>query len=173
MLQHISRETVKRAKPTATKQMEVQTMKITKIDYAAISAFSQTITDYLCRGEQLRPFYNHFPTLEAFEAQLKEKSFSEAQRQTLHQALQEQYTSISEVNTKVQQNIDLLQQSNTFTITTGHQLNIFTGPLYFIYKIVTAINTCKQLQEKYPDYNFVPSILDGYGRPRLCRDQPL
>ncbi|ARS37908.1 bacillithiol biosynthesis cysteine-adding enzyme BshC [Pontibacter actiniarum] len=136
--------------------MEVQTMKITKIDYAATGAFSQTITDYLCRGEQLRPFYNHFPTVEAFEAQLKEKSFSEAQRQTLHQALQEQYTSIAEVNPNVQQNIDLLQQSNTFTITTGHQLNIFTGPLYFIYKIITAINTCKQLQEKYPDYNFVP-----------------
>ncbi|WP_082815155.1 bacillithiol biosynthesis cysteine-adding enzyme BshC [Pontibacter akesuensis] len=136
--------------------MEVQTMKITKMDYAATGAFSDTVRDYLCCSEQLQPFYNHFPTLEAFEAQLKEKSFSEAQRQTLHQALQEQYTSLSDIHPKVQQNIDLLLQPNTFTITTGHQLNIFTGPLYFVYKIVTAINTCKQLQERYPDYNFVP-----------------
>lgn len=101
-------------------------MKITKMDYAATGAFSQTITDYLCRGEQLRPFYNHFPTLDAFEAQIKEKSFTETQRQTLYTALQEQYTSISEINPQVQQNLELLLQPNTFTITTGHQLNILS-----------------------------------------------
>src|SRR5690606_31373268 len=39
---------------------------------------------------------------------------------------------------------------------TGHQLNIFTGPLYFIYKIVTAINLAKELKTAYPDNDFVP-----------------
>jgi bacillithiol synthase len=136
--------------------MEVSTMKITKMDYAATRAFSKTIADYLCQDEALKPFHNHFPTLEAFEVQIKEKNFEAVQRETLHKALQEQYISISSINTKVQQHIDLLLQPNTYTVTTGHQLNIFTGPLYFVYKIVTAINTCKQLQEKYPDYNFVP-----------------
>ncbi|HEY4650550.1 MAG TPA: bacillithiol biosynthesis cysteine-adding enzyme BshC [Pontibacter sp.] len=136
--------------------MEVTTMKITKMDYAATGAFSQTIADYLARNEKLKPFYNRFPTIDAFEGQLQEKSFSAAQRQVLHKALQEQYSSVSEINPKVQQNLDLLLQPNTYTITTGHQLNIFTGPLYFVYKIVTAINTCKQLQAAYPDYNFVP-----------------
>ncbi len=131
-------------------------MKITKIDYAATGAFSKTISDYLCCSEQLQPFYNHFPTLASFAAQLQEKNFDQEQRQTLHQALQEQYTSIPDISPKVQQHIDLLLQPNTYTVTTGHQLNIFTGPLYFVYKIITAINTCKQLQEKYPDYNFVP-----------------
>ncbi|WP_242921285.1 bacillithiol biosynthesis cysteine-adding enzyme BshC [Pontibacter liquoris] len=136
--------------------MEVTTMKSTKVEYAATGAFSQTISDYLCCSPQLQPFYNHFPTLQAFEAQLKEKTFSDAQRQTLHQALQQQYTSLAGVNPAVQQNIDLLLQPNTFTVTTGHQLNIFTGPLYFVYKIITAINTCRQLQQQYPGYNFVP-----------------
>ncbi|NEM96112.1 bacillithiol biosynthesis cysteine-adding enzyme BshC [Pontibacter burrus] len=136
--------------------MEVTTMKITKMDYAATGAFSQTIADYLAQNEKLKPFYNHFPTIASFEAQLQEKSFSQEQRQVLHKALQEQYSSVSEINPKVQQNMDLLLQPNTFTITTGHQLNIFTGPLYFVYKIVTAINTCKQLQAQYPNYNFVP-----------------
>ncbi|MBB6609841.1 bacillithiol biosynthesis cysteine-adding enzyme BshC [Pontibacter sp. Tf4] len=136
--------------------MEVTTMKITKMDYAATGAFSQTIADYLSQNEKLKPFYNRFPTIAAFEAQLQEKGFGQEQRQVLHKALQEQYSSVSEINPKVQQNLDLLLQPNTYTITTGHQLNIFTGPLYFVYKIVTAINTCKQLQEKYPNYNFVP-----------------
>ncbi|WP_187264052.1 bacillithiol biosynthesis cysteine-adding enzyme BshC [Pontibacter beigongshangensis] len=131
-------------------------MKITKIEYAATGAFSQTILDYLSRSEQLTPFYNRFPSAAAFKAQLEEKSFSQSQRQTLHQALQEQYASVSDINPNVQQNIGLLLEPNTYTITTGHQLNIFTGPLYFVYKIITAINTCKVLQEQYPDHNFVP-----------------
>ncbi|WP_240676079.1 bacillithiol biosynthesis cysteine-adding enzyme BshC [Botryobacter ruber] len=131
-------------------------MKITKIDYAATGAFSQAITDYLCRSEKLQPFYNRFPAPEVFEVQLKEKHFSQEQRQTLQQVLLEQYKTVTEVNPKVQQNIELLLQPNTYTVTTGHQLNIFTGPLYFVYKIITAINTCRVLQEKYPDYNFVP-----------------
>src|SRR5699024_3475973 len=42
------------------------------------------------------------------------------------------------------------------TVTTGHQLNLFTGPLYFLYKIVSAINLAKQLKNKYPDDHFVP-----------------
>lgn len=131
-------------------------MKITKVDYAATGAFSQTIADYLSQSEKLRTFYHRFPTLEAFGEQIKEKSFTEAQRHSLHQALQEQYTSVAEIHPQVQQNLELLRQPDTYTVTTGHQLNIFTGPLYFVYKIVTAINTCRQLKAAYPDYNFVP-----------------
>ena len=53
-------------------------------------------------------------------------------------------------------NIDLLISENTFTITTGHQLCLMTGPLYFIYKIVSTINLCIKLKEKYPKFNFIP-----------------
>ncbi|MER2997243.1 bacillithiol biosynthesis cysteine-adding enzyme BshC [Pontibacter populi] len=136
--------------------MEVTTMKITKMDYAATGAFSQTIADYLSQNDKLKSFYSRFPTIAAFEAQLQQKSFSPDQREVLHKALQEQYSAVTDINPKVQQNIDLLLQPNTYTVTTGHQLNIFTGPLYFVYKIITAINTCKQLQAHYPNYNFVP-----------------
>ena len=31
-----------------------------------------------------------------------------------------------------------------------------TGPLYFIYKIVSTIKLCRQLNEQSPDLNFVP-----------------
>jgi bacillithiol biosynthesis cysteine-adding enzyme BshC len=53
-------------------------------------------------------------------------------------------------------NINALASENTFTITTGHQLNLFTGPLYFLYKIISTINLCDQLKAKYPENNFVP-----------------
>jgi uncharacterized protein YllA (UPF0747 family) len=35
-------------------------------------------------------------------------------------------------------------------------LNLFTGPLYFLYKIISTINLTKELKAKYPSYNFVP-----------------
>ncbi len=35
-------------------------------------------------------------------------------------------------------------------------MNLFTGPLYFLYKIISTINLCKELKQKYPDNNFVP-----------------
>jgi bacillithiol biosynthesis cysteine-adding enzyme BshC len=69
--------------------------------------------------------------------------------------LERQYSRIKPAEI-VSQNIQLLKDNKTFTITTGHQLNIFTGPLYFVFKIVTVINTCRQLKEKYPGYNFIP-----------------
>src|SRR5690606_21269725 len=53
-------------------------------------------------------------------------------------------------------NLEALLQENTFSITTGHQLNLFTGPLYFLYKIISAINLASALKEKYSENNFVP-----------------
>jgi uncharacterized protein YllA (UPF0747 family) len=49
-----------------------------------------------------------------------------------------------------------LRDENTFTVTTGHQLNIYTGPLYVIYKLVSTINLARKLQEAYPAQRFVP-----------------
>jgi bacillithiol biosynthesis cysteine-adding enzyme BshC len=49
-----------------------------------------------------------------------------------------------------------LAGKETYTITTGHQLNLFTGPLYFLYKIVSTINLSRQLKEAYPDKEFIP-----------------
>jgi bacillithiol biosynthesis cysteine-adding enzyme BshC len=73
----------------------------------------------------------------------------------LVEALKSQYTSF-ETSEKTTENIELLKQQNAFTITTGHQLNLFTGPLYFLYKIISTINLSEELSEKFPAQNFVP-----------------
>ena len=70
-------------------------------------------------------------------------------------ALKEQYQNLS-ISEKTHSHIEALQQEHTFTITTGHQLSLFTGPLYFIYKIVSTIVSCQQLKQLYPNYTFVP-----------------
>lgn len=126
-----------------------------KIDLEKTGKFSSFFLDYVSENEDLRPFYNLSPKPENFIVQIKQKDFSNEKREILADILLEQYKGIT-IKESVIANIESLKKNNTYTITTGHQLNIFTGPLYFIYKIITVINACKRLNESYPDYNFVP-----------------
>ncbi len=130
-------------------------MKSEKITLHETHQFSPLFLDYLSGKENLKPFYNLPPSPESFKKQIQQKNFSSNQRRILQEVLQEQYKTLSP-NSSAEQNITLLGEENTFTVTTGHQLNIFTGPLYFIYKIVTVINTCRELKKLHPEYNFIP-----------------
>jgi len=132
-------------------------MPTESISFKKTGYFSSLICDYLEESSTLEPFYNNFPKIENFKKQIKEKqeSFSLVSRKILVESLKNQYKNF-EVSELTANNIDSLKQENTFTVTTGHQLNIFTGPLYFLYKIVSAINLTTQLKEAYPNYNFVP-----------------
>jgi bacillithiol synthase len=128
------------------------------ISYINSGYFSPLMNDYLAQKPNLNSLYNRFPNIENFEAQIQEKKINfngNAKREILVSVLETQYDKIN-VSDKTRNNIDLLNNSNTFTITTGHQLNLFTGPLYFLYKIISTINLTKELKEKYPENNFVP-----------------
>lgn len=132
-------------------------MKVTHIPFKKTGFFSKMMIDYLDKSSSLDEFYNNFPEINGYQNQIHEKksSFTLESRKALVDALKKQYHgfAMSELTT---QNIDLLKQENTFTITTGHQLNLFTGPLYFLYKILSAINLCESLKVEFPDQNFVP-----------------
>jgi bacillithiol synthase len=132
-------------------------MQLKKIPLGDTKAFSSFFLDYIAQKNNLQLFYNRFPLIGNFEDQIadKSKSFSAHHRQVLVSALHAQYAHITAPEA-VQKNIRLLSDQRTFTVTTGHQLNIFTGPLYFIYKIVTVINTCRELKAKFPGYDFIP-----------------
>ncbi len=135
-------------------------MPTDKISYQKSGYFIKLMIDYLDEKLALKQLYNRFPKLENFKAQIEEKgknfnTNNNFNRQTLVTELEKQYSK-SKVSPLTQRNIQSLLNPNTFTITTGHQLNLFTGPLYFLYKIVSTINLCKQLKLEYPTYNFVP-----------------
>jgi len=129
------------------------------IPYNETGYFSPLLCDYLAETATVKPFYNRFPKLENFEAQIIEKQKSSltdvSQRAIVVEALQAQYNHVKASET-TQENIQKLASENTFTITTGHQLNLFTGPLYFLYKIISTINLASTLKQKHPDYEFVP-----------------
>ena len=115
------------------------------------------MNDYLDQKSNLNSLYHRFPKLENFEDQILEKqeNFNNGSRQTLVSVLKKQYLSV-ETSVLSKQNIENLALHNTFTVTTGHQLNLFSGPLYFLYKIISTINLTTELKAKYPTYNFVP-----------------
>ena len=129
----------------------------THIPFKNTHFFSKTMIDYIEKKDSIRPFYSNFPDISGFYNQIeeKQKAFRLQARLTLVKALESQY---KEVNTsdKTAENIEALKQQHTFTITTGHQLNLFTGPLYFLYKIISTINLCEELSVKFPEQNFVP-----------------
>ncbi|MFM8834675.1 MAG: bacillithiol biosynthesis cysteine-adding enzyme BshC [Cytophagales bacterium] len=131
-------------------------MNLTSLDFRSTHAFTSFFLDYIEQKPSLQKFYNRFPKIQNFQGQLQDKaSFTRGNREILVTALTAQYGSLKTTDA-VQANFSALSHEKTFTITTGHQLNVFTGPLYFIYKIVTVINVCRELQQQYPAYRFVP-----------------
>lgn len=127
------------------------------ISYQDSGYFTPIINDYLNRKPDLQSLYNRFPSLENFEAQIQEKqqNYDHGFRTTLVCELRKQYEGHF-ISQATQTNIESLAQQNTYTIVTGHQLNLFSGPLYFLYKIISTINLAKELTTKYPAQNFVP-----------------
>lgn len=53
-------------------------------------------------------------------------------------------------------NIEALKSPKTIAIVTGQQLGLFGGPMYTLYKSITAIKLCNSLKQKFDDYQFVP-----------------
>ena len=126
------------------------------LNYRDTGFFSNLICDYLDQKNELKDFYHRFPTLENFRDQINDKaSFPVPNRNVLVKQLKTQYSKIESADATLA-NIEALKNSKTFTVTTGHQLNLFTGPLYFLYKIVSTIKLCRKLGEAYEDYKFVP-----------------
>ena len=132
-------------------------MSVATIPFRETNYFSALICNYLSEENHLKSFYNRFPKIENFESQINEKSgsYTDENRTVLVEVLKQQYSALN-VSESTQLNIDKLANPSTFTVTTGHQLNLFTGPLYFLYKIISTINLCEELTTKHPQNHFVP-----------------
>jgi len=127
------------------------------IPFRETNYFSSLICDYLDEDKGVKQFYNRYPNIKNFKAQINHKSmsFQEESRIILNKVLLMQYEGHT-ASKETLLNIEALKKDKTFTITTGHQLNLFTGPLYFLYKIISTINLTKELKQAYPEFNFVP-----------------
>ncbi len=132
----------------------------THIPYEHTGSFSNIVIDYLHQSQQLQPFYQHPVSLQGIKASIRARQAFSTNRPLLVRELEKQYAGLP-LSSKQQENIQSLLSPDTFTVTTAHQPNIFTGPLYFIYKIIHTIKMADGLKEELPGYHFVPVYYMG------------
>lgn len=133
--------------------MAIQT---TSAPFQKVRALPSVLQLYANREPALKPFIADFPELQSIERQLeiKSKSYSSERRLLLAEVLQNQ-TSDSATG-KQTQNLEKLRQMNTFSVSCGHQLNLAGGPVYMLYKILTVIKLTEDLNQAFPQFQFVP-----------------
>ena len=121
------------------------------IDFSKTNMFSKKFNEFIDNHKE-KPY---FPTYDNIERIANNFNLSIDSRKNLSDEITSQYGDI-EIPDSVSKNIISIKKENTFTVTTGHQLNIFSGPLYTIYKIISTIKLAENLRVKYKDKNFVP-----------------
>lgn len=135
-------------------------MEISRIPLKDIPQFSKRDRAYIEEIAALRPFYKYPVHLDSFESVINDKIHDNTDRKLLVQALKGQHLALSS-SILVDSNIDLLLDEASFTVVTAHQPSLFTGPLYYIYKILSTIRLSEVLKERYPSNNFIPVFISG------------
>jgi len=133
----------------------IQLKTVNKIAFNDIESIPQLVKDFL--NQEIEGFEKQTFSFDNFAQQIhqKQNSFDDTQREIIFKTFSDQLSHLT-LSSKQKENIESLKSPDTFTITTGHQLNLFSGPIFFVYKILQTIKTCTHLKQKFPDFNFVP-----------------
>jgi bacillithiol synthase len=128
------------------------------INFGDIPKHQNLFLDYMYEFKNVQEYYKHnFRNKENYLPLFKNISESRKSKQlNLTSILKNQYSSFNSLSGKTNRNIDLLDKDKTIAVVTGQQLGILGGPLYTIYKIITAIRLANQLTERYDEFKFVP-----------------
>ncbi|MBX2992743.1 MAG: bacillithiol biosynthesis cysteine-adding enzyme BshC [Bacteroidetes bacterium] len=132
------------------------------IDYRqlppATGGFSQLFFDYLYDFDEVKRFFpSNFRTNDSYENLVRTVQGKQLDRQALSRVLLEQNSSFG-CSQKTLDNIELLKKPTTLAIVTGQQVGLFGGPLYTVFKTVTAIKLAEKLKAKFPSLDFVPAF---------------
>lgn len=130
------------------------------IPFSSTQLFSKLINDYVEGKGTAIDFVQYAPNVEGYQAAIEGRKLHPIDRGLLVEVLTAQYANM-DPKAAVQQHIELLKSDDTFVVTTAHQPNLFSGPLYFFYKIIHAIQLAASLKKQFPQYNFVPVYYMG------------
>ena len=130
------------------------------IPFSSTHVFSTLINDYLEGKGNAMDFVQYTPNLEGYRSAIEGRKKNPINRTLLFDVLTKQYSNLPQEKA-VNDKLALLKKDTTFVVTTAHQPNLFTGPLYFFYKIIHAIQLAASLKATFPDYDFVPVYYMG------------
>jgi len=134
-------------------------MKLGTLSYQDIPQFSDFDQRYAQRDQKILDLIPFTPDQTGIQKKLSELKKRSYDRSGLVTALHKQYDTAGIIERS--ELIDALSYPTTFTVTTAHQLNLLTGPLYVIYKIASAIKLAKRIQENHPDIHVIPVYVLG------------
>ncbi|MFT4759185.1 MAG: bacillithiol biosynthesis cysteine-adding enzyme BshC [Paraglaciecola sp.] len=135
-------------------------MEILHIPFEDVPQLSSRDKAYYREDPTLQPFYKYPVNLASFKNVIADKATENINREVIVEVLKEQYSRL-DIAGKVEENIGKIADKSTFTVITAHQPSLFTGPLYYIYKIISAINLAKQLNAEYGENQFIPVFVTG------------
>ncbi len=127
------------------------------IEYSDLPGLQNLFLDYINEFENVSTFYPKYfrepnDFMKTFD---KLEKYDRPHRNEISKIIKKQYSNYK-ISKQTEANIASLTSKKTFAIVTGQQVSLFGGPLYTIYKTITAIKLSIQLKEKYSNYNFVP-----------------
>jgi bacillithiol synthase len=125
------------------------------LSYKKTNHFNSLIYNYLNREDYTKELYGHFPSKKNILKQSNQKLAHYSNREVLVSALYKQNQNLN-LSPKQKENLEKLAKPNTATIATGHQLNLLTGPIYFLYKILETLKLCEELSHLQKKTHFVP-----------------
>ena len=135
-------------------------MKVIDIDIENVLQFSNKDRDYLLNTDRFSSLIKYKFDSSEFPTLINDRKSFQTDRKLLVEVIKDQYTSLN-TSEKTKKHIESLLDDNTFTITTAHQPNLFTGPLYSIYKILSVINLSEKLTQENSGSKIVPVFVMG------------
>lgn len=135
-------------------------MRLKEIDFSEVGQFSSRDKDYTLYPEKFNDFIAYPFEFEAFKKIIEKRQSINTDRELLVSQLMYQYKDV-ESSQLTSRRINQLKADSTFTVVTAHQPSLLTGPLYYVFKILSCLNLADKLKQEYPDKDFVPVFILG------------
>ncbi len=127
-----------------------------RVDLNETPILSPMVRDYLqahpnVQGLTAWPF-----TMAAFPEVIEARAEKKVNREVLVAELHRQHEAYYVSYPLLRENVEALNAETTFTVTTGHQLQVAGGPLYYFFKMISTIRLAKEIEQRNPGKKIVP-----------------
>ena len=135
-------------------------MKVQEIAAQSVPQFSKRDKSYLSSEGVFDDMLKYKFDYNSFSSVINEREKYPVNRNLLNEVLTDQYKN-ENTSPLTQFHINKLKENNCFTVITAHQPSLFTGPLYYVFKILSTIRLCQKLEHDHLGNTFVPVFIIG------------